>query len=245
VNSAGLDFPDLVVELSERDEAHRDDPEHYFYWGREALSAVQRALGAVSSVPPRRLMDIPSRYGRITRFLKAGFPDADVVAADPDRRALQFCAEALGVETIAVSESFEGLAGVQERVDVIWAGLSCAALPLDEWPQAIDRLRLAVRPGGFLVFASHGREVASRFARAEATLGLETTQIGDAVADFDRAGHARAGYRESGGKGVTLARLSVVCSVLEGIEDLAIASCGEQAWGGLHDIIVCQERRPT
>ena len=37
------------------------------------------------------ILDFPSRYGRVLRFLRARFPNSDITAAEIDRSALDFC----------------------------------------------------------------------------------------------------------------------------------------------------------
>ncbi len=60
------------------------EAQHYFSVGRGALFLVQQALLAADNEAPGRILDFPCGHGRVLRWLRAKWPDAEISAADID-----------------------------------------------------------------------------------------------------------------------------------------------------------------
>src|SRR5437660_10051009 len=71
---------------------------HYLSVGLSANRCIREALrSAGKTVQGGSILDFPSGYGRVLRFLRMEFPDSDITAAETDGRALDFCRRSFDV----------------------------------------------------------------------------------------------------------------------------------------------------
>src|SRR3954452_15793510 len=77
----------VITEISPDDGMYAHDPSPdarmaYFAHGRVALDVIRLALLAAQKETVEAILDLPSGYGRVMRFLKAEYPDAELTACD-------------------------------------------------------------------------------------------------------------------------------------------------------------------
>src|SRR5689334_7623051 len=94
--------------------------DHYFKVGRSAIDLIARAMLAagVESLP--RILDLPSGWGRVTRHLKAFFPESRLHAGEIDPAAREFVAVNFGAQIISPAADFS--APPTDRYDLIFVG---------------------------------------------------------------------------------------------------------------------------
>ena len=73
---------------------------HYYNVGADATRVIINALLANSRQPPQSILDFPSGSGRVTRHLRAFFPEARIVASDLYDEHLEFCRDAFKVDCL-------------------------------------------------------------------------------------------------------------------------------------------------
>jgi len=82
------------------------DREYYFRCGRSAVECIQNAL-AIAAIPqPRikRILDLPCGHGRVLRYLRAAFPEAEIAACDLLRDGVDFCSSTFGATAVYSSD---------------------------------------------------------------------------------------------------------------------------------------------
>jgi SAM-dependent methyltransferase len=161
----------------------------YLDAGQSALWNIARALAGAGTAVPETILDLPCGTGRVTRALRAAWPEAQLVAADVSDPAINFCAANFGAEPWRL-ESYMRIGAVphRDRYDLIW----CSALLSQVIPVWVDRcmssLLAMLRPNGVLVAAYHGRDSANRF-RSSADPGLRG--LAESLARSGNGFHAR------------------------------------------------------
>src|SRR3954454_20148572 len=55
---------------------------NYFEVGESALAQIKAGIEAARTRAPRRILDLPSGYGRVLRYLQAEWPGAALTAMD-------------------------------------------------------------------------------------------------------------------------------------------------------------------
>src|SRR5215203_6248118 len=113
-------FPRLVTEVAEADSMYDGRDGHYVSVGLSALRAIEDALSD-ARVPPRRILDLPCGHGRVTRMLRARFPDAAITVCDIDRGGVDFAASRFGARAVYSVEDF-GALDLEESYDLVWVG---------------------------------------------------------------------------------------------------------------------------
>ena len=134
---------------------HADWKQHYLYAGRASLLTIYCILSsrlnyAGGDTAVRRILDFGCGHGRITRWLRAGFPDGQIDVIDYDKTGVSWCVEQFNC--IAV----EG--AVPPRVyDLVWLGSVFTHLPAHIVEALLRELLASLRPNGVLAFTSQGR----------------------------------------------------------------------------------------
>ena len=162
--------------ISPDDAMHRAGRYHYFEFGRAALTSIRAARVSVGSPPVGSILDLPSGHGRVLRYLTAAFPEANVVACDIDRDAVDFCAATLGAQPVysAVHPSDIQL---DREFDVIWVGSLLTHLDAPFCDEFLDFFARHLSNGGVLVMSFHGTSTATCSARATSPSQSRAFQI--------------------------------------------------------------------
>jgi SAM-dependent methyltransferase len=129
--------------------------QHYFFAGRSALLTVLNVLSIRSSyrggqVPVQDILDFGCGHGRITRWFRAGFPNARIHVTDYDRTGVEFCVEQFGCQDTRGEIP-------ADQFDLVWLGSVFTHLPAHIVEPLLESLLTSLRPNGVLVFTSQGR----------------------------------------------------------------------------------------
>jgi SAM-dependent methyltransferase len=134
-------------------------PEHlrrYAAVGQSAISNIQaslRAAGLPENQAPRRVLDFPSGYGRVLRYMKVAWPNASFTAADLDPRGVRFCATEFGAKPLMSHVDFSRIA-FPEQYDLIFVGSLVTHLTGESGVHLLEVLAGALEPGGILIFST-------------------------------------------------------------------------------------------
>lgn len=233
-----LDLTDKENQFS--DEWQRD---HYFVVGEEALRQVMVTLLVNRRPMPARILDFPSGSGRVTRHLRAMFPDAEIGACDLYPSHVEFCVNHFGATPLHSRENLDELD--VGKWDLIFCGSLLTHLPAAQFSQALDFMVRSLAPNGIAIVTLEGRR--SVFIQDNmwklidddlfkvAREGYELNGFGyvDYAHDFLTGNF---GNQES--YGVTLIKPACILAMLQEMDDVAILSFQEGAWDEHQDIVI-------
>lgn len=111
----------------------------YFHTGAEAADYI---YGFAPKA--KKILDFGCGYGRVSRFLKVRFPEADLLVSDPKKSAMDFQIENL--KTIADDHS---------PVNLIFAGSVFTHLPKKLFQNSLHELMTRLVEGGVLILTLH------------------------------------------------------------------------------------------
>lgn len=103
---------------------------------------------------PIRLLEFASGYGCVSRHLKKN-GDLSIVACDIHPQAIEFLTNKLGVRAVMSAHQPEGLS-LGELFDAVFALSFFSHMPRATWGQWVRALFSQVKPGGYLIFTTHG-----------------------------------------------------------------------------------------
>jgi SAM-dependent methyltransferase len=132
-----------------------DTVERYLMVGRSAIEMIALAMVAARKPDIGSVLDLPCGAGRVTRHLRAFFPDADLFVSDINKRGERFAAETFGARPIEASPDFS--TPLQRQFDLIFCGSLLTHLPERRFVQAIDWFSTALAPNALLILTLHGR----------------------------------------------------------------------------------------
>jgi SAM-dependent methyltransferase len=214
------------------------DPEHYFWVGRSGLEVIERGLteAGVAPVEVRRILDVPCGHGRVLRMLRARWPEAEIVACDLDRRAVDFCAATFGATGVYSANPISGVAAPDDH-DLVWVGSLLTHLDAARWPELLHWLRDRLRHGGVLVVTTHGAEGARRMTGGD-TYGLAAEAHAALLRDHAATGFGYAPYPWDPDYGVSLSSAEWVRRTVGEVPGLELVALHETAWAEHHDVVV-------
>ncbi len=137
--------------------------DYYFDNGAESAAMLMGLLADLGmSSREIRLLEFDSGYGCVTRHLAASFPQGGLTSCDIHPQAMDFIGNRIGVSThlsAAVPEDFS----CSDLYDAVFALSFFSHMPKSTWRRWMRALLGPLRPGGFLIFATHGSESAKHF----------------------------------------------------------------------------------
>lgn len=240
---------EVIRTLSPNEVMNREDrtfPEEYWEAGRSALTAIRAGLEAArmpaSSV--RRVLDLPCGHGRVMRYLRAAFPQADLTACDLLKDGVDFCASVFGASPIYSQEDAAKIPIDDNEYDLIWVGSLFTHLDAPRWVSLLAKLGASLREGGLLVFSTHGDYVYRRMSGLEDTssYGLPYWRVTRALYHYERSGFGYGNYTDDDNYGVSLSDPHWVLSTVTAQRGLRCVYFAERAWHGVQDVYACVKK---
>jgi SAM-dependent methyltransferase len=215
---------------------------HYFEIGGDAIRLIVSELIRGIRKVPQTILDFPCGAGRVTRHLRAFFPDSRVFACDLYDQHVNFCVSELGAEGIMSKENFDEL-DFGLRFDLIFCGSLLSHLPGELFRPALRLLSRSLTAQGIAIVTLLGRhaEYAQKhkwkyleddlFATAAATV----VQTGYGFVDYNQA--IRSKFDRQARYGITLSRPHWVLKLVED-EQIRVLGFAERGWDNHQDVLV-------
>jgi SAM-dependent methyltransferase len=225
------------------------DPEvAYFEHGRAGLDAVRLALILAQKETVTSILDLPSGYGRVMRFLRAEFPDASITACDVIREGVDFCAEHFGAKA-AYGREHPAEVETEDKFDLIWCGSLLSHLDVPGWREFLDFFQSVLVPQGVLVFTTLGRSIAAQLRDPErGHLIFPNAPADEILRGFDEADFGYGEYvlpddfRRSLSMpdryGIAVAHPAWTCAEVAKRPNLQLIAYMENRWSG-QDVVAC------
>lgn len=233
-------YDSVSLNLCPGDGMFHGNSAHYLTCGASALNVISAAV-ALAEIEPRTFLDFGSGAGRVTRWLRAAYPQAEIDATDIRAQDLDFCAQEFGAKTWLCGIDIDQVAA-PSLYDVIWVGSVVTHLPMVVSERLVRKLFSWLRPDGILVASTHGRFV--HFRSPE----FDYYGIGDGWAEVERQyladpiGYGYADYPGQKDYGISLIRLAWLSHLMERLQNARLILLSERAWDNHHDVLSLQNR---
>jgi len=226
-------------QIAEHDAMFSGNMDHYLRVGRSAIEIVASAMIAVRKSAITNVLDLPCGAGRVTRHLRAFFPDADLYVSDLDKRGEHFAAETFRATPIAASPTFS--VPLPRTFELIFCGSLLTHLAERPFVRALDWLCGALAPDGLLLLTVHGR----RADYAERNLNryidpAKWTRVREA-AQNGGFGFVETEQVNGAPYGVSLVAPSWIMRNVEH-RPVRIVNYQEAGWSDHHDVLVLHNR---
>jgi len=235
-----IDGDRIVQTISERDGMYSGHRDHYFAVGTSALAVIEAARSLAGGPAPRRILDLPCGHGRVTRTLRAAWPEAEITACDIDRDGVDFCRDTFGCTPVYGDADFARVT-FPEPFDLIWVGSLVTHLPEARTRDFLGWAAGLLREGGMLVVTFHGRFVAGRIDAVP--YGVDAERVPGMVADWAAAGYGYADYPNQDGYGISLIRPEWMIGRLAEL-GLSVLLLSERRWDHHHDVVAAGRAAP-
>lgn len=235
------DFPyasRIITDISDNDGMFQRNSNHHYSCGASALSCILHSLELAGDSRPKRVLDFGSGAGRVTRWLCAAFPDAEIEACDITQADLAFIEKTFSV---AVWESTVDPNSLNSNgnYDLIWVGSVFTHLSADLSVDLFHKLMSWLAPDGVLIFSVHGRFVFHRM-NSGADYGLENLNL--RVTNGYAFGYGYKDYPGQSGYGISVSRPTSWVGLIEQNANQRLVLFAERAWDGHHDVVAVQNQ---
>jgi SAM-dependent methyltransferase len=201
-----------------------------YYWstGRQSAEHLREIISEFYPNLSISILEFASGYGCVTRHFSDILPETTVTACDIHPAAVKFLTKKLGVLSILSNAVPEQLA-FDRTFDLVFALSFFSHIPKSTWFRWLKALISKVRPGGLIVFTTHGLESWKMmgspqlddegfwFKPESEQLDLETTEYGTTITTPD-----------------------FVRNRLSTISDASLLSSKEGFWWGHQDVYIVQ-----
>ena len=218
---------DLIKKISPDDTMLDPGAEEvYFDVGRGALDICK---GVLKGHAPKRILDFPSGYGRVMRWFRAEWPEAEILGAEVDAKCLDFVEETFGAKRIQADPRLN--MEIPGEIDLIFSGSLLTHFDQWQWGIYLEMCANALSENGVFVFSTHGRVAALLAKQRHPVYGtlIDTREL------YER-------YRETGFAflpydpayptfGLTLTSPEWIMRKLQAMPSIKIVHFEEQGWG--------------
>jgi SAM-dependent methyltransferase len=234
-------FDKIDKTISPNDGMYQGNQDHYFFSGYSALKCIFFALESSGKETSeiKAILDLPSGYGRVIRWIRAAFLEAEITACDLDRDAVNFCSDQFGVNKI-FSHINPDKIQTTKKFDLIWCGSLFTHINSGRWEEFLTFFEKLLKPDGILLFTTHGPYVAFR-GQNGFDYGLKPGQFEDMVKNFSCLGFGYKNYPNTTEYGLSLSKPSFVLKLLESHPHFKVIHYLEKGWDHHQDVIACMK----
>lgn len=230
---------DVDRSVSPLDAMNRGDLAHYFSVGSSALTNIRHSLSVGNVNPPARILDFGCGAGRVTRWIVAAFPNAEIEGCDLRQADVDFVAKQFGIRTWVSGTNVASLTA-PSTYDLIWVGSVFTHLPEEASIELFDKLLSWLNENSLLVLTSRGRLGAGRGNDYDKNYGIAAQWPGILQA-FKASKFGYADYSGVNGYGTSLVPLSWWADLITSRPNTRLVTISEHAWDNHHDVLAIQK----
>lgn len=205
----------------------------YFYVGESGLKAILSALTLSRLKSVGSMLDVPCGHGRVSRHLRAAFPEAELAFCDIDPAGVDFCAASFGGRGIYSRRELTEV-DFGGRFDVIWIGSLFTHVDRKRTERWLRYLCQHLTNDGILLASFHGTWAREVHLRHYPMIGERDWSRIDK--DCAKSGF---GYRPYPNEdyGISLSRASAIVEMSCSIPGTRLLAYTERGWAEHHDVV--------
>ena len=207
----------------------------YFRVGLSAIRCIDEAIEQARLTNVSAILDLPCGGGRVMRFLRHRFPEAEITACELAPGPVQFCVRTFGAVPALSSLNLDEVS-LDKKFDLIWCGSLVTHLNHNGIVSLFKLFRRHLAKGGLMVFTSHGEFVARRLPTREFDYGIAADQIEKLPLDYLKTGFAFADYPGEKDYGVSLTSPEWIRARISEAGDLREVFFKERGWDDHQDV---------
>ena len=211
--------------------------QHYILVGLSAVKCIDSALEFLTGKKEvRSILDFPCGYGRVLRFLRAKYPEADITGGECEKDALNFCQRAFSITPLVSVPDFKKI-HLKKKFDLIWCGSLLTHINEADSVALLKFFHDHLLDSGLCVFTAHGEYSYNSIKEEKRTYGLPKHSRQILLNQYDDRGYAFADYLNQAGYGISL----IAKNEMSRLADKAGGNWKqifflEQGWDHHHDV---------
>ena len=176
---------------------------HYFKVGLSAIHCIDEALARADLKEVRTILDLPCGSGRVMRFLRHRFPEAEITACELEAGPVEFCVRTFGAEPAFSSLNLDEVS-LGKQFDLIWCGSLITHLNECGIVALLRLFHRHLAASGIMIFTTNGDFVARTIPTRDFDYGLEEKQTDRIGIEYPQTGYGFEDYPGEKDSGVSL-----------------------------------------
>jgi SAM-dependent methyltransferase len=218
---------------------------HYLSVGFSALRCIENALmESKEDKAILHILDFPCGFGRVLRFLKVRFPDAEITVSDIDPAALDFCKRVFHVKPAMSGKDFSNLS-LSGKYDLIWCGSLISHIDEKAITDLLKCFHDRLTHGGLCVFTTHGKISAEWIQQKKVTYRLTEMAQRKVLSQFHEKGYGYADYNYQRGIGISLVSHDRMIAIAHRVGKWKEIFYLERGWDNHQDVYGFSKTKPA
>ena len=217
------------------DGMYHGDGGHYFRVGLSAIRCIDEALARADLKEVRTILDLPCGSGRVMRFLRQRFSDAEITACDLRAGPVQFCVRTFGAEPAFSSLNLDEVS-LGKKFDLIWCGSLVTHLNEHGIVALLRLFNRHLAASGIMLFTTNGDFVARTIPTRDFDYGLKQEQIDRIGIEYPQTGYGFEDYPGEKDYGVSLTSPQWIRTRVRDVGGLREVFFKERGWDDHQDV---------
>jgi len=233
--------PERMQYIHQNDDMFHGSKKAYMWSGSEGMRLIKKYTNIEDRHGEVALLDFPSGYGRVLRFIWGTYRGIDITACDLNHEAVDFCEENFLVHPVYSRENLRELT-IDRKFDIIWSGSLLTHLDRQRFVDTIDFYERHLSDNGIVITTTMGRCCAHELLHKKRNLGIsDHAAIVRLVETFESDGFSYHPYDSAQDYGLTLVKPEITASIVYGFPRLRLVAIAEAEWVDFQDVVVLQK----
>ena len=129
----------------------------------------------------------------------------------------------------------------RDYYDLIWVGSLFTHLDVSMWKRFLKAFTATLKPGGVLIFTTHGRRACDNMASRAATYGHNDQELDELVRAYEQDGYGHSHYPGSDSYyGTSISKTDWVAERIREVDGLRLVMHAAHAWDNHQDCFTCR-----
>jgi SAM-dependent methyltransferase len=230
----------VIEDIHPDDDMFVENRDHYFSCGRDAVKKILGIHILNNIETPEVILDFACGYGRVTRYLRAAFPTAQITVSDLVPEAVDFGSTAFSATANYSIKDFNKI-NMQQKQNLIWSGSLMTHLDESKSKDLLNFFSKHLQPGGVAVFTTHGRYVAKRAHQDNRPYGIAKDTFIELSHKFENGEFAYADYDNQQGYGISITPLKWLFENIAADTSIRLVGLIERGWDNHQDVVAIQK----
>jgi SAM-dependent methyltransferase len=222
------------LSLAPNDTMHvKGESRHYLGVGLSAMRCINRILQHTRT-DVGNILDLPCGHGRVLRFLRSTFANAQITACEIDPDGVRFCEQAFTASGIISTHELATLT-FPNRFDLIWCGSLVTHLDRKHASDLLHCFYRHLAPNGVCLFTSHGQTSREWLESGEEYYGLSSDIQRKLLTELAKTGYGYADYSVPG-YGISVVSFECMTKIASDVGDWCLVAFMQRGWDDHQDV---------
>jgi len=231
----------VSLNVHHSDDMYHGDASHYLSVGLSASLCIEQALCQQDRQSPvKTILDFPCGHGRVLRFLRAKFPDAEITGAEINSNALDFCRSNFAIKTILSNKNFSNVLPNQ-KFDLIWCGSLITHIDEQATNELLKFFFNHLSDQGLCIFTSHGA-YSEKLMKTKNAYGLTDDQRNRLLSNYKTTGFGHSSHQIEFGYGISVISQERVMELASNSGNWNLVMFKERGWDNHQDVYAFERK---